>query len=198
VTWLAFIASVIGSLAWPVALVVLALGFRQQITVNLGRLIKAKGFGGELEFTQGLNKAEELAPPVTAKQDALLPLPTQTATATTEDPEKPSYTLRINKNDPPGYRVLSAWKFLSMEISNAALRRGQNRPKLHDPRGLIQTARDLGFSPEEIDQITELRKLRNSAAHSREPISTTDAQRYEDLVLNLLMRLEEIEKRDKP
>ncbi|TDH60112.1 hypothetical protein E2C06_24035 [Dankookia rubra] len=197
-TWLAFVAAIVGSLAWPTALVILAFGFRRQITTSLGRLTKAKGFGGELEFAQGLDKAEDLAPPAIAKQDVVLPLPTQHATATTGEAEKadgePSastYRLNAKRSDPPEYRVMSAWNLLSTEIAKVAEIRGVPIPKILNSRGLSAIAPALGLSADDITQIDELRKLRNQSVHIQGTLTDSDANRYEDLVLNLLIRLED-------
>jgi len=171
----------------------------------LPRLTKAKAFGGELEFTQALDKAEKLAPPSPEQLKSGLPLlldgpepilgSVQESTQNTgsQIPPHDSFRSRLNVRAevPPEYRIISAWKFLYSEISRAALKKGlQVRGFLSYPE-IREIGPAIGLSPDRIQQVNELRNLRNRAANEPDwTLTMTDALRYEDLVLSLLALVE--------
>jgi hypothetical protein len=194
----------IGSLAWPVVLAVLAFSFRNHVTAVLPRLTKAKAFGGELEFGQALDKAERLAPP--SLEDSKSELLIQGNTKSVEEihsedspnideQNTPSGGLKFRLNTradlPPEYRVISAWKFLFSEISRAALKKGLPVRGFLSHHEIRNIGPAIGLSPDRIQQVNELRELRNRAANEPDgTITITDALRYEDLVLSLLVLIE--------
>ena len=55
---LGFVASLIGSLAWPLALVIVLVIFRRPVTKLIGRATQYKGFGQELTFGDELADVE--------------------------------------------------------------------------------------------------------------------------------------------
>ena len=57
--WLQFLASIIGSLAWPLALVVIVLILRRQLVDILRRLKRLKYGEAEAEFGEKLEEVEE-------------------------------------------------------------------------------------------------------------------------------------------
>lgn len=78
--WLDFIASMTGSLAWPIAALGIALIFRSQIRTLLGRLNEVALGDAKATFSKDLDRAE--------KQAAALPAPEEEAEADAEAIEK--------------------------------------------------------------------------------------------------------------
>jgi hypothetical protein len=204
VTWLAFISSVIGSLAWPTVIGFLAFAFRDQVATALKRLTTAKAFGSEFVFAQALDKAESLAsPPLQPKPELItlnnpaLPEENISQPQSSVDGKIPLAPRVVFRPDtrtdiPPEYRIISAWKFLYSEISRLASGKGAivrgflSYPEIRELGPLV------GLSTERIAQVNELRKLRNRAANEPDwTLTLTDALRYEDIVTSLLEVMEE-------
>lgn len=66
-----FLASIVGSLAWPVGTVTIAFVFKKQVVDALGRLTGIKAAGVEMSFDEQLAEVE--------KSVAKLDLPAETA-----------------------------------------------------------------------------------------------------------------------
>ncbi|WP_424140026.1 hypothetical protein [Roseomonas chloroacetimidivorans] len=214
--WLTFISTMTKAIAWPIALVVLLINFRESLAAILTRLVKAKGFGGELEFAQGLDKAEKLAsetptlpPPDAPSQPARRDEPGLATPPNNEEqlkPKQPSLDERMRKFAadqailnaalateavPTNYRILKAWNTLEKALAKAATMRNPDHAKLKRVPLTTDTLKELGFSNDAVNTLLELRKLRDKAAYdTQNEVSETDALRYEDLVKNALFYLQ--------
>jgi hypothetical protein len=180
-TWLAFIASMTGSLAWPVVIAVLAVLFRNQVAVILRRLTRIKAWGSEVEFGAVLDNVEKLAPPLpeTSKSDVL--------TAPHHGGDTALFDVETRASLPPAYRIISSWKSLYSAISDAAQTKGLAVKGYLGRREISSIGQAIGLSTQRIEQINELRDLRDSAANKPDQnITVTDALRYEALVRELL------------
>jgi len=97
----------------------------------------------------------------------------------------------IGEDAPPAYRIISAWKFLYSSISDAASKKGlQVRGFLSSPE-IRQIGPAIGLSQDQIQQVNELRIIRNRAANEPDrSLTITDALRYEDLVRSLIASID--------
>jgi hypothetical protein len=174
--WATFIATLVKSLSWPTVILIIIVILKQEIralVTNLGgRLKSAKGAGIELNFGERIDEVQKTLPPEDRAQMTV-----------------PSNKRLVDLNDlsalPPAYIVSQAWLTVEAAIQEAMLPiaapHSRVRP-LAAPE-LLRIARQQSLVTEdEVPSLEELRKLRNLAAHARDPdISLTDALRYNDI-----------------
>ena len=178
--WLEWSSSVISSLAWPVAAVIVACIFRAQIS-NLLKSVRKFSWGDKtLDFSGNLDKIENVSR-------------TSFAGPLAEQPRKPlppddrfQQLLEIS----PAAAVLDAW----IPVENKLRWIGQDHMKAfnasqinsHMYRPLeVRSMLGILLSQEKIDKdsyviISEMQNLRNSAAHQGD-VSAVDAVRFRDL-----------------
>jgi hypothetical protein len=185
--WLTFIASLTGSIAWPIVALTLLIFIRNRIgdlIVSLAnRLEKAKLPGGtELKFRNELEKAmekdEELA--IEGKVAATEKPDQATIVGTADDPY-----LRLAEVSPEA-AILHSFK----EVEASIL---ENRNELPNVRGnnlleFVQALHRAGaIDSPLVEQFERVRNLRNIAAHAREPlaITTGEALEYRNLCHSL-------------
>jgi hypothetical protein len=173
------VASLVGSLAWPVAVVMISLVFREQIASLLRaplKRLKAGPSGVELEFDLGLAKA------VTSAEAAVTPeLPPRSAARSSimEDLE------RLARKHPQA-AVLDAASRLEHQLRER-LRAVGDGDGAASERGLIWLARRAagrGLIREDlVPLVGEVATLRNLAAHGRaDALEVQAALDYLDLV----------------
>ena len=155
-----------------IIIVILKQEIRALVTNLGGRLKSAKGAGIELNFGERIDEVQKTLPSEDRAQMAA-----------------PSDKRLVDLNDlsalPPAYIISQAWLTVEAAIQNAMLPiaapHSRGRP-LAAPE-LLRIARQQSLVTEdEVPSLEELRKLRNLAAHARDPdISLTDALRYNDI-----------------
>lgn len=177
-SWLEFIASMTGSLAWPLAAVAIAAIFRSQISSLLRRLNELGWGDAKATFAKELDKAEETAgtlppppPKPDAQQHANLPSPIST------EQERFDKLLAIS----PSAAVVDAWQAVEEAIRVLATKHGISSSSFPNPTAWIRELQKGGHLPASVvTLINELRKTRNVAAHSDE-VSVSDAIRFREL-----------------
>jgi hypothetical protein len=166
---LQFVASLLQSLSWPVAVVVVSLLFRRELTALLTRLRTVKVPGGEATFGEQLASAEAT---VDAFKDSA---PEVVAAEDDRPPEQAPVT-----TDPSGL-VLSSWEALSEALF--ALRRataGRGRPSSQVGVVLRQLADEGIVNDLFVRSVEQLRELRNEVAHARAIPTPGAARNYAD------------------
>lgn len=150
-----FVASLVNSLAWPVAVVVIVLLFREQLGKLLDaplKRLKAGPSGVELEFDRILSEAAAQVEPPPQLEPAR-----ESATADLADVAALS----------PAAAVLDG--FARVEEKLRARLRDAGDPRADEQRGAIALTRYAGqkqlISPETVEAIRGLAVLRNLAAH---------------------------------
>lgn len=202
--WLQWSSSVIGSIAWPISISVVALAYRGQIGQLLKRIRGAKYGAAEVSFSDELDKIEVQA-------SGLLTRPVSDVTDTSiEAPQSTTYTSKDGKQVPddgfpelqdcfteiaklsPSAAVLDAWRNVELELERSFGRSGLSREKKRmPPIQLGMKLYEMGIIHQQtIDIIKELQSLRNSAAHSEE-VSMADAYRFKWLANNAINRLQD-------
>jgi hypothetical protein len=233
VTWLQFISSIVGSLAWPVCSVIIALVFRKRLSDLLAKLLKLNLPGGiSAEFEKGLAKVEGAATiadatevmPEPGKIEITGYAPIISSVPGTVHVSEGDGTMRAegtvsdsNKNGDPGRQertvfklsdlagpgvsvfdfydasvaqpagvVMEAWKLLEAEIVatvaelfpdfKAETAQGFNVGKL-----LTVLVKKGVLTQDDAIVFQDMRRLRNLAAHSQEPVSPSEARRFATL-----------------
>jgi hypothetical protein len=180
--WLTFISTIVKALAWPSASLLAVIIFKKYL-VNLfaalgDRLLTAKGAGFELTFGKRVDEVEDTLPTAEVK-----------VTPAAVESRKVEAIVELSQLPPP-YIVSQAWLRLENAIraglSNLAVSR---TPR---PVELISLAvREGVLTQDELPAVSELRELRNIAAHAIDHnITITDALRYDDIANSLIRNIE--------
>lgn len=171
-----FVASLVNSLAWPVAAVVLGALFRAELSQLLGRLtgIKLPG-GGQASFATTLDKAEVSA----GKFERALPpaVRAQRAAEAAEDEVEAAEDELVGRD--PTARVIQAWETLSASIMRLrSLQSRVGRPPKVPGVALHHLLQDGVVNESFTDAVRELFELRNRVAHARELPTSASADVY--------------------
>jgi len=156
---LAFVASLVDSLAWPAAVVLLAFVFRHSLTQLIPYLRRLKYKDIELEFDRQLGEVREELGPAEALPTAL------------PSGESPVRYFRSLAEISPRAAILEAWLEFELTANQAVETLGvtaKGRPL--SMQGLFKalSAHEL-ISHAEVDALTRLRALRNQVVHGPEP-----------------------------
>lgn len=178
-----FIASLIGSLAWPIAIAFIFVLFRKELRAILPRM-RVKY--GEVDISVRLEEAEKEAAksPVTVLAEA--PTPTQ------EEKEKFEKIAELS----PRAAILELRNELQGTLTDFALNKGVIfKPPRNALGYMVRVLRnDAMIDAETSSILDDLRVVGNTAAHDdRADITHADAMRYKSLVEVVLGRLRAIE-----
>jgi hypothetical protein len=181
--WLSWSASVVHSLAWPVAAVVIAFIFRAQISGLLDKIRrltwgdKVVDFAGELDQIEAAIRID--APPRSEPSERSRPL---------LGDERFEALLAIS----PAAAILDAWVPTEMLIEelteglSPSGRRGRRSTSQH-----LDILVEAGVITQSVAALTrQLLALRNAAAHGG-AVTAADAYRFRDLSDEMIDRLEE-------
>jgi hypothetical protein len=181
VNWLAFWASVIGSLAWPTAVVVVALVFRRPIMRVLASLNEVTYKGATFKIAQEIERAQ-------AKAESVLPEPLRAVAppSPVERPAtEPSWVFMPRERvvhlalAAPAMLVLESWQEIEREARSALTRAGI-QSKNATASGHLMALRSSGLlSDDAYGVIDDLRQIRNEAAHnSKDAVGSKEALQY--------------------
>ena len=178
---LEFIASIIDSLAWPLAIVVLIFILRTPLSKLIPFLERLKFKGLELDFTKRVHE-------VAAEAAAVLPEPVpQIAHAVEEELEELAAVY-------PRGAVLESWIKIERAAADAAKRRGLplSSVDLKSPKRLIHVLEDAKVLDEKQAAVfDDLRNLRNAAAHASDlTLTASTAAQYVKATQRILTVLE--------
>lgn len=172
-----FIASLVNSLAWPVAVVVVAIVLRRPLALLLPRLQSLKYKDWHVEFSKQLDRVEE-------KLEAEVPKPPLA---------RPTTKAVTPEALPPSAQIVVSWSVVERELRRIASDKlGTSQVGYVSGIRKVITLLERGGI---IDANTaflarELEELRNSAAHVNDNgLSELDADRFARFADNLLARL---------
>ncbi len=151
--WLTFIASIVGSLAWPVLLVfsVLFIFFNRIVITKIFKSIRYKDF--EL-VVRDFEAAKDLAEEIKSNQPPADPY----------DPTSKQHTLQLAKID-PGVAILRSWQRLEAEVVTSIQHSGLVR--FTRPEKFIHRLFELNrLNNDELELYRRLRKIRNEVVHN--------------------------------
>ena len=168
-----FISSLISTLAWPVAVVVLVLVFRIQLGHLLGRIRSYKGMGQELTFGDRLadaeNSVDEAVRSAQVKEGGSAPIETEASPLAREAEANPSCV------------VIRAWEDVAsaiVDLSVAWMPDRDWRRNLFSPSLPGELLRAGLLNDEFVKAARELFELRNSVAHGKNNPTPGEAVAY--------------------
>jgi len=202
---LAFIASVVGSLAVPVTVLVVMLVFRGPLAELLGRIISYEGLGQKVNFGQKLADAEKSVSEAVAQAQQSTGQ-TQLSTADAEkvagsallkitSPERNPHDIDLRRaglvelaelaTSNPSFVVIKAWEELEATLSELVEAAFPNArlvsPSLALPDLIKKQHVDTSFA----DAVRELRGLRNDVAHGQHNPTAGEAVTYQESARDL-------------
>ncbi len=175
---------IIEALAWPIAVLVLAFGFRTELRKILNRISKLKYKELEATFDNELSQVENRTKLYAQTEDRLL----------AEMPaEKSGYAqlLRIAEVSPRA-AITEAWRKLESAVEQLAAGMGMDsKSPMVGTKAISSLIQKEQIDPSLLEDYNRLKKLRNQAAHAEEfDISQTEAERYAALAIEIAIFLE--------
>ena len=175
--WLTFLAQVIGSLAWPVTIIIVVLLLKDQIASLFPFLKRLKAGPVEAEFERGIQEAKTEA--------ANLPAPEALPAPMDARRQQLIQIAYIN----PRTAILDAWQGVEFSVKKAAIQRIGGSP-MPDISSALKMVRELAKSniitPDDVALFHDLRGLRNQATHAPDFNPTLEsALNYIDLAIGL-------------
>ncbi|AXK72797.1 hypothetical protein DWG18_11250 [Lysobacter sp. TY2-98] len=167
--WLQFIAAMTASLAWPFALIVLFLLVRRPLLARVPDLEILEWKDFRFRFGRRVHELAAQARRELVDADAGTPL-----TLEGED-----HRLQLAEISPRA-AILEAWIELEVAAMNALRRRGVavTRQELQQPARLADALINADLlDASQADLLSQLRRLRNAAAHASDPKITVDTAR---------------------
>lgn len=165
--WMTFVTKLVDALAWPVAATVIALHFREQIKLLLGKIRTAKGVGIELSFAHEAEKAAAMA----ATMNAAVPTPAELPGPPGRPGTSPAVAQFVapGEEDRPTARVLDSWLQIERAILAVVREKGVYVPEnqTRNPAAwLAALKKEKALPPETLELIEALYRLRNQVAHA--------------------------------
>lgn len=175
--WLQFFSSIVGSIAWPAAIVALAFLMQKPLgkLIPLIRTLKYKEF--QIDIGEQLEDAREL---VDAEGEQPSPVI-----------EEPPVSFKALAQTDPRAAILSAWFPVERELDEICFK------KEVDPRlPLVHQLREL-YKAHVIDHLTittltKLRRVRNAAAHTQTEVTFDDAMNMAEMCQWIIAQLKQI------
>lgn len=180
-TWLDFVSSVVASLAWPIAIVLIALILKKPI-VNLLRTLRFLRYGDvEFEFDQELKKIE-------GKIEENQPLP---PVQTIEESKAKDLFEELVAASPKA-AVLATWQEVEYTMNELANQLNIDTKSWRSPVNLVNVLKsNEQITSNAVELLLELRKLRNRLAHTGPSveIAESEARRYREIANSVIMQL---------
>ncbi len=174
-----FIASLVGSLAWPSAAIVIALVFHKQIGFLLAKVKTLKWGEAAVDFTEKLDKVETTAAAIADHTDSENTLPLSAPSGRFHE------LLAIS----PNAAILDSWS----EVENEVRKLGKHHGLIDSPARPSRIGEQLvksGVLPIGIHRmLAEMRSMRNQAAHGAQT-TPEDALRFYQLSQRTLAFIE--------
>ena len=176
--WLQFISSIVGSIAWPVAIAIVALIFKKPLQDLLPRITDFELWGSKATFAKELKQAEEAADRIEPQ-----PGPRIESSITPDDPY-----LELAERFPEA-AVIESYKTVEQYLSGISTSATSERRST--PREIVQSlAREGRISRDVYNLFRRIMETRNAAVHSGDKtISSGEAIAYRDLCDTLVTAL---------
>ena len=184
--FLTFLATIVGSLAWPVSLLVALFLLRRPITELLPGLRRLKYKDLEVDFGKELEKIEAVMDTVeeNTKPKGELPVAVQ------PEPLPKTRTELLEKlaELSPNAAIMESWRNVERTLDFYFSSRGIERPRSGQAI-LGHLDYDPNFPPQLVSAYQELRLLRNRAAHDGENLTAEHARDFSALADRLTFAL---------
>ncbi len=178
-----FIASITGSLAWPLGLLMGLLVLREPLIAALSNIKSLRWGDAEATFDHGLREAKESARAIEAESEGVV------------QPEPVAGLEKVAETSPTG-AIVDSWNAV-LEAVEQLIQRSAIAPPTTSrtsAASLISMIAQYGLlPPQELHLLQELRALRNRAVHSSPQVITVrQAQEYVVLARRLIGALDAI------
>lgn len=184
---LAFIASVVGSLAIPVTILVALFIFRRPLVELLGRIVSYEGLGQKVSFGQKLAGVEKSVSEAVAQvQDTVEPGQLDI------DLDRPGFLgLAALATSNPSFVVIKAWEDLENALEGLVETVFPGTKEVDPARRLPDLVRAGQVNESFPSAVLELRELRNSVAYGQHNPTAGEALTYlqsaQDLMVTAAM-----------
>jgi hypothetical protein len=184
---LEFIAALIGSVAWPLAIVLVVFILRVPLRERVRDISAIRGPGGTgVEFDRSIAETnEEVAEMVEEEPTNELPFLPEDVEERLRNTKQMLYE---QAQSAPYDAVINAWLLVELETHNAAIRNNLDRSR-RVTRTLSTLAARERIPEWVVDTVGELRRLRSEASRGREPVSPEAANNYIDTAALVMDRL---------
>jgi hypothetical protein len=178
---LTFISSILGSIAWPITIILLSFLFRHSISkiLNSIRLKRVKRGDLEVDFEQDLSQLKEKADVVTIPATMKKSRSSKKMIAASSDRIKVDNELQLISQLNPAAGIALAWSQVEKELMSAIMRLNisPDYPANNSALQNIQLLKAANLINEEMyDILNRLRMLRNAAVHTMYDPSLTIAE----------------------
>lgn len=179
--WMAFVASLVGSLAWPIAATVIVLVFRKELKKLIPDIRHFKAGPLAADFGRALEEVEEQVEDVEEAED----LPQREFLVMPPDPLE--IAVKLADTHPPA-AVVEGWKVFEEELREGSRRMNLDGSARLSDRRLLKDLIQRDLLPKGIDRtVDELRRLRNVAAHNPAlALSKSQALEYVDVLRRII------------
>jgi hypothetical protein len=195
-SWLQFIDSMVGRLAWPIVVLIVIVAVRRHLGSLTERILELSFGGATLKFEKLLSRGAEIiqeapVPQLPKPEEPELPL------ATKELPSKFSPTItrylqELGYDGTERFRVIPAYETLTDELARLGEQLGV---KTRDAMTIMRMLEKRGLiSSEMVDLFDTLRQGRNAVAHAKAfptSIAIGEYSRQAGYLLGTLRRAEE-------
>ena len=179
--WMEFISSLVGSLAWPVAAVIIAAIFHKQIAGLLSKVRRLNWGDASIELAEQLDMVEDRARVIEA--EVALPAPMH------EEAEVPDDRFQALLTISPSAAILDAWKPVERRLATLGKEHFGAGTKYTPTHKIAERLSAMGvLMSSVVGMVDDLRNIRNEASHSRE-VSVTDAIRFQQLASQVMSLL---------
>jgi hypothetical protein len=183
-SWREFFEGLVGDLAWPVTIGMLAVIFRNDVSRLLGKLTGWEGFGQKISFGEGLAQAEEKSAHIEIE-----PSEPSGSTAPPETVSDDGYAWLVRQaEENPSYVVLTSWEQLTGALADlaGAMSTDKHRPPRTRAPGALLTwlERHGPLTKSTTNAIHSLRDLRNQVAHGQHNPTPGEALAYAELAID--------------
>lgn len=185
---LAFVASVISSLAWPMTTVVALILMRKQLIELIPGIRRLKYKDFEVDFGEKLQKIEESVRTIETPQSAKMQLPADVQPEPLPQTQEELFNRLVGLS--PNAAILESWRNVERTLDFYFDFRGIERPRSAQTIG-GHLDHDPNFPPQLVAAYQELRLLRNRAAHSTEDLTAAHAKQFSALADKLTYALVE-------
>lgn len=176
---LEFTASAIGSLAWPVAAVIIAALFHKQIADLLAKIRKLNWGDASVELSEQLDRVEDKSREVPGDPAVDLTLPDV----------RFQQLIAIS----PSAAILDSWGTIERLLYQLGNDMNLGSKEMRSPIVIGNSLlHQQHITPAVFEMLRDLRGIRNAAAHQRE-VTTTDALRFYELADKAIRALNKIE-----
>jgi hypothetical protein len=186
--WLAFISTLVDSLAWPAVIIAVVLAFKQPLSRLIPNLRELQYKDLRVDFGKRLEQIEAEADRAQLPEQAEVAETTQATDAyprTFQD-----YVARIAETSPRA-AIAEAWRFVETALLQVA--EEQDLPQPYSAAAIEHFLRRHGrIPPATANLLRELRQLRNGAVHAGDfGLTSEQAREYGGLAVRLISAIHE-------